>query len=178
MSDALDFRPFAPALQPARARALPWVSVAAASALTVVPAVATVPLFPPLGLLTLLSWRLLARFALRRWAAAPLGLFDDLVSGQPLGSAVLLWTGCFLVVDVAEQRLEARDFALDWVLAAGLVAATLVLGRLLAAPLSAPLAGPLAVQIAASVLLFPLIARAIAWVDRRRTQGQVEGARV
>ncbi|HEX8382470.1 MAG TPA: rod shape-determining protein MreD [Sphingomonas sp.] len=173
MSDALDYRPFAPVLPPARARALPWATVLGASALTAVPVVATLPLLPPLGLLMLLTWRLLARFALRRWAAAPLGFFDDLVSGQPLGSAVLAWSLCFLVIDLVEQRFPDRDFGQDWLIAAGLVAATLLLGRLVAAPLAAPVAPVLAVQIAVSVLLFPLFVRIVAWIDRRR--GQSEG---
>ena len=176
MSDALDFRPFAPVLPPARARALPWATVIGASALTAVPVVATLPLMPPLGLLMLLTWRLLARFALRRWAAAPLGLFDDLVSGQPLGSAVLSWSLCFLVIDMVEQRFGDRDFAQDWLIAAGLIAGVLILGRVIAAPLAAPLAPVLAAQIGASVLLFPAFARIVAWIDRRRTQGQIPGA--
>ena len=97
--------PFRRPLPPARARALPWASVVAGSVLTaLVPLVATVPLLPPFGLLLLLTWRLLAPLSLRRWAAAPLGLVDDLVSGQPLGSAVLLWSLCFLFIDLVEQR--------------------------------------------------------------------------
>lgn len=173
MSDALDFRPFAPVLPPTRARAVPWVAVIGASALTAVPVVATLPLLPPLGLLMLLTWRLLARFALRRWAAAPLGLFDDLVSGQPLGGAVLSWSLCFLVIDLLERRFGDREFAQDWLIAACLIAGTLVLGRLIASPPGAPLAPVLAIQVAASVLIFPVFARIVVWIDRRRTQGQV-----
>ncbi|WP_375427710.1 rod shape-determining protein MreD [uncultured Sphingomonas sp.] len=175
MSDALDFRPFAPVLPPRRARALPWVTVIGASALTAAPVVATLPLMPPLGLLMLLTWRLLARFALRRWAAAPLGFFDDLVSGQPLGSAVLSWSLCFLVIDMVERRSGDRDFGRDWLIAAGLIAGVLVLGRVVATPLYAPLSPALATQITVSVLLFPIFARIVAWIDRRRTQGQIPG---
>lgn len=172
MSDALDYRPFAPALPRRRARALPWAMVAGASLLTVTPAIATLPVLPPLGLVVLLTWRLLARSALRPWAAGPLGLFDDLLSGQPLGSAMLLWSLCFLVIDVIELRLAERSFILDWLIGAGLVAAVLVAGRFVASPAAAPLAPVLGVQVAASVLLFPAAARLVAWVDRRRTRGQ------
>lgn len=171
MRDNLDYSPFAPVLPPRRARALPWVSVMAASTLTVAPVVATLPLLPPLGLIMLLTWRLLARFSLRPWAAAPLGLFDDLVSGQPLGSAVLLWSMCFLVIEVIEQRPADRHFGQDWLIAGCLLAAALLAGRLFAAPLDAPLAPVLGVQIATSVLLFPSAARLVAWVDRHRTRG-------
>lgn len=173
MSDTLDYRPFVTPLPPRRARAVPWATVAGASALTVVPAVATLPLFPPLGLLMLLTWRLLARFSLRPWAAGPLGFFDDLVSGQPLGSAVLLWSICFIVIDVIEQRLSLRDFWQDWLIAGALIAFALAAGRLLAAPLDLSLAPLLGVQIGVTVLLFPVAARVVAWIDRRRTQGQV-----
>lgn len=140
--------------------------------MTILPAVATLPLLPPLGLLMLLTWRLLARFALRKWAAAPLGLFDDLVSGQPMGSAVLLWSLCFLLIEAIEQRMAERDPWQDWLIGAALIGGALVAGRLIAAPMSAPLAVPLAVQIAAGALLFPVAARLVAWLDRRRTQGQ------
>ena len=132
------------------------------------PLVATVPLLPPLGLLMLLAWRLLVRFSLRRWAAAPLGFFDDLVSGQPLGSAVLLWSVCFLLIDLAEQRLAFRDFWQDWLIAAGLIAFTLAAGRVLAVPGGAQVDGALAVQILAAILLFPLILRLVAWINVKR----------
>ncbi|HEX8388332.1 MAG TPA: rod shape-determining protein MreD [Sphingomonas sp.] len=173
MSDALDYRPFAAPLPPNRARALPWITVMAGSALTVIPGVATLPMFPPLGLLMLLTWRLLARLALRRWAAGPLGLFDDLVSGQPLGSGVLLWSLCFLVMDLVEQRVYDRSFLTDWLLAGLLVVGVLVAGRFIASPYTAPLGPVLALQVGASVLAFPLTARLVAWIDRRRTQGQI-----
>lgn len=173
MSDHLDYSPFARPLPPHRARALPWATVMIASVLTVVPAIATLPLLPPLGLLMLLTWRLLARFSLRPWAAAPLGLFDDLVSGQPLGSAVLLWSVCFLVIELIDQRLSDRQFWQDWLVAALLTAFVLIAGRLIASPLAAPLGPVLGLQIAGSVLVFPFFARIVAWVDRRRTQGQV-----
>jgi rod shape-determining protein MreD len=167
--NTIDYRPFAPTLPPGRARALPWAMVLAGSALSaVMPVVADVPLVPPLGLLTLLTWRLLAPFALRRWAGAPLGLFDDLLSGQPLGSAVLLWSLAMLGVEMAEQRLGHRGFWLDWLVAALAIAGVLAAGRLLAAPLAATLAPVLWPQVLASVLLFPASARLVAWVDRKR----------
>ncbi|HEX8483755.1 rod shape-determining protein MreD [Sphingomonas sp.] len=168
MNETIDYTPFAPALPARRARALPWLTIAAGSLCTIVPLIATVPLFPPLGLLMLLAWRLLARFALRPWAAAPLGLFDDLVSGQPMGSAVLLWSLCFLAIAFVEQRLAFRDFWQDWLVAAGAVACTLTAGRLIAAPLSAHVDGALAAQIAIAVLLFPVATRLVAWIERKR----------
>lgn len=174
MSDevkTLDYRPFAPPLPPGRARAIPWVTVAAGSLVAILPAVAQVPLLPPLGLLMLLTWRLLARFSLRPWAPVPLGLFDDLLSGQPLGSAALLWVLCFLAIEAAEARLVVRTFWQDWAMAAALAAAVLAAGRLIAAPLDAPLLLPVAAQALGTALLLPVAARAVARIDRRRNYG-------
>lgn len=170
MSDHVDYRPFAPALPPGRARALPWTTVIAGSALTAWPVIANVPLMPPFGLLMLLSWRLLAPFALRRWAAAPLGLVDDLFSGQPLGSGVLLWSACFLAIDLIEQRLVFRDFWQDWLIGSGAIAFCLLAGRFIAVPVDASLNGALAIQIVISILLLPGTARLVAWIDRKRGQ--------
>lgn len=152
-----------------RARALPWGSVLAASTVAgALPIVAQAPVLPPLGLLMLLAWRLLAPLALRPWAPALLGLFDDLVSGQPLGSSMLLWQAGFFVILLVDQRTFFRDFVADWTIAAGVIAFVLVGGRLVATRLTAHVDGMLVVQIAASMLLFPAAARLVAWIDRAR----------
>lgn len=160
--------PFAPSLPRQPARALPWLTVAAGSLVTALPIVATLPLLPPCGLLVLLAWRLLNRYALRRWAAAPLGLVDDLVSGQPLGSGVLLWSLAFLLIELIEQRLAFRDFWQDWLIASGLLGFCLVGGRVLAVPLGAHVDTAMLLQGVAAVLLFPLATRGVAWVDAKR----------
>ena len=164
----IDYQPFAPTLAPARARMLPWMTVLAGSLVTVIPVVASLPLLPPFGLIMLLAWRLAARFALRSWAAAPLGLFDDLLSGQPLGSAVLLWSLCFLAIDLVEQRLIFRDFWQDWLIAGAAIAFCLAVGRLLALPLGVQVDTMLVAQIVISALIFPLAAQLVAWIDRKR----------
>ena len=153
---------------PHRARALPWLSVIAGSLVTAVPLVATAPLLPPCGLLMLLAWRLLARYALRPWAAAPLGFVDDLVSGQPLGSAVLLWSLAFLLIDLVEQRLAFRDWWQDWLVATGLIAFCLIGGRLIAIPLGAHVDAAMLAQGTAAALLFPTATRLVAWIDAKR----------
>ena len=167
MSD-VDYSPFQPVLPQAPARALPWACVIAGSLVTTLPFIAPAPVLPPCGLLMLLAWRLLSRFALRPWAAAPLGFIDDLLSGQPLGSAVLLWSLALLLIDLIEQRLVFRDFWQDWVIATGLIAFCLVGGRFLATPLSAPIDGAVAVQVAASALLFPVATRIVALLEAKR----------
>ena len=166
----LDYTPFAPTLPPSRIRALPWASVIGGSLVTIVPVVASIPLLPPFGLLILLAWRLLARFALRPWAAAPLGLFDDLVSGQPLGSSMMLWSICFVVIELIEVRLVFRDFRQDWMIAAGAIAFCLCGGRLIAVPVAARVDQALIAQIAIAVLLFPLVTRVVAAIEAKRVE--------
>lgn len=161
-------KPFQRPLPPARARALPWLTVVAGSLITIVPVAATLPLLPPFGLLMLLAWRLLAPLALRPWAPALLGLFDDCLSGQPLGSAMLLWTLAAFLVDLVEQRTLFRSFVQDWLIAAVAIAFCLIAGRLLASPLGAHVDLVLVPQIVVTILLFPFAAWVIAWVDRRR----------
>ncbi len=167
MSQA-DTNPFEPKLTPGRARMIPWLTVVGGSACTALPLIATVPILPPLGLVMLLAWRLLARFALRPWAAAPLGLFDDLVSGQPLGSAVLIWSVIFLAIDLIESRLVFRDFWQDWLIAAGATLFAIIMGRVLALPIGARVDGAMLAQAAATILLFPIATRFVAWIDRKR----------
>lgn len=161
-------KPFEAPLQQSPARALPWVTVMAGSLVTIIPVAATLPLLPPFGLLMLLAWRLLAPLALRRWTPALLGLFDDCLSGQPMGSSMMLWTLSFVLIDLFDQRTIFRAFTQDWLIAAAVIAFCLIGGRLLAAPLGGHVDSVLLIQIAVSVLLFPLAARAVAWVDRRR----------
>ena len=165
-------KPFAPVLPPGRARALPPATVVLGSLLpAVVPVVGPGPLLPPTGLLMLLAWRLLAPASLRFWAPAALGFADDLVSGQPLGSAVLLWTLALLGVDAIERRTMFRSFGKDWATAAALVAMVIVAARFLASPLHAVAAVMLGAQTVVAALLFPAAARLCAWIDRHRGQG-------
>ncbi|KQR81327.1 rod shape-determining protein MreD [Sphingomonas sp. Leaf343] len=164
----IEYNPFAPPLPPGRARALPWMTVMLGSLTTTIPIVATVPILPPLGLLVLVTWRLLARFALRPWAAAPLGAFDDLLSGQPLGSSVLLWSLVFLGIDLIERRLVYRDFWQDWLIASAAIVFCLAGGHIVAMPVGAPIDAAMAAQAIATILLFPVAARMVAWIDRKR----------
>lgn len=151
--------PFDEAPDPAATRFVPALSVLIGSAITIWPIIASVQILPPLGLLMLLGWRLTRTESFRVWAPLPLGLFDDLVSGQPLGSAMVLWTLCFFMIDLIDQRIVYRDFWQDWLIAGGAIGFCLILGRLIASPLDAHVDTVLLLQIAISILLFPLAAR-------------------
>ncbi|GAA0729621.1 rod shape-determining protein MreD [Sphingomonas japonica] len=156
-----------PAPPRTRTRWVAPLSVMLGSLITLVPVVATIPVLPPFGLLMLMGWRLHRPDIFRTWACVPLGLFDDLVSGQPLGSATMLWTLCFLAVDVIDTRLVWRDFKQDWLVAAGAIGFALIGGRLIAVPLGAHVDTLLMLQALASVALYPLVTRMCAGLDRR-----------
>ena len=88
----------------------------------------------------------------------------------PLGSAMLLWTLAFFLVEALEARSGVRDFAQSWAIAAVAIALALAGGRLFASPLSAYVDGVLVIQIILSVLLFPAAARLVAWIDLKRAR--------
>ncbi|MEN9289767.1 MAG: hypothetical protein RL317_1390, partial [Pseudomonadota bacterium] len=97
------------------------------------------------------------------------GFFDDLFSGQPMGSAMLLWTSVFLVLDIFDRWMMWRDYRQDWIIAGTLIAIVLLAGVGIAN--SAGGATPVIVilpQILVSVLAFPLAVRACAWLDQWR----------
>jgi rod shape-determining protein MreD len=156
-----------------RSRAI-WLAplmVVLGSMLTLLPMVATFPFMPPFGLLMLLAWRLHKAEALKVWAPLPLGLFDDLLSGQPLGSAMTFWTLCFLAIDVLDTRLVWRDYWQDWLIASGAIGFCLIAGRLVATPFTAHVDTALLLQIVVTCALFPLFSRLVSGLDREREQG-------
>lgn len=152
-----------------RLRLLAPLSIMAGSLITIWPFIATFPILPPFGLMMLLAWRLRRPDALPIWSALPLGLFDDLLSGQPIGSAVVLWTLCLLSIDLIDRRLMFRDFWQDWLVAAGGITTCLLLGRYIASPFAAHVDTLLLVQIAVSILLYPVAASVAGWLDGKRS---------
>lgn len=152
-----------------RTQGTPIVTVMLGSAATILPMVAVTPSLPPFGLLLLLAWRLLRPELWPLWIAAPLGLFDDIMSGQPLGSAMFLWTVILIGIEMTSSRLLWRDYWQDWLIAA-ISISFCVLGGFYFARLSAGGGSVLVVlpQIALSVLLFPTIVRLCALIDRWR----------
>ncbi|UZK70058.1 rod shape-determining protein MreD [Sphingomonas sp. S1-29] len=152
---------------PVRSKRLAPITVMLGSLMVLFPVISTIPWMPPFGLMVLLGWRLLRPDVFKVWVAVPLGLFDDLLSGQPLGSAMLLWTTCFLAIEVVDSRLVWRDFWQDWLLATGAIGFCLIAGRLIASPLGAHVDTVLLLQLALSVALYPLISRMCAAIDQR-----------
>lgn len=154
-----------------RLQAVPIISVLLASALPMMlPLVAAWAYLPPLGLLLFLAWRLLHPTLWPVWIGLPLGLWDDLVSGQPVGSAMGLWTIALLAIDFIDQRTYWRGYWQDWLIAA--IAMSIII--VASAGFAHPRAGLdlifslVGLQIIASVLLFPMMVRVAAWLDKVR----------
>lgn len=152
-----------------RAQAVPIISTIAGSATALLPIVAVTPMLPPFGFLMLLGWRLLRPEMWVAWAALPLGLADDLIGGQPLGSAMCLWTVTLLVLDLVDNRMVWRDYWMDW-----LVAAVVIPFCLGGAWIFARYTGgggivlTLLPQVAISIFCFPAVARLCVVLDRWR----------
>ncbi len=148
---------------------IPVASVLLGSLLTLIPFVASMPILPPMGFMILIAWRLRHRTIWPIWIPIPLGLFDDMFSGQPIGSAILLWTLAFLALDLFDRRMMWRDIWQDWGLASALIAA-LLFGELAIANHSGGQTMPsvLFPQFIIASLLFPIVARFCATLDRVR----------
>ncbi len=145
---------------------IPVVSTMLGSLTPILPMIATAPLMPPWGLLVFIGWRMLHRNLWPVWMGLPLGFFDDMFSGQPLGSAMMLWTLALLGLDLLDRRMIWRDFRQEWAIAGGLIIAILLI-QLLITYTNGGATNPLYLvpQIAMSILAFPLVARVCAAMD-------------
>lgn len=157
------------ALTRARLSLIPTVSVLIASLPSLIPLIAQAPILPPLALAIFLAWRLLRPEIWPIWAGLPFGLFDDLISGHPIGSGMLLWTIIMLALDIAENRAMWRDYWIDWLVATAALTFYIVANMILTAFTGGGwLIMPLLPQIAAAISLFPLALRLCARLDQRR----------
>ena len=100
---------------------VPLASVMVASLFGSLPLVVESGWFPDFGFLMLISWRLLRSDVWPSWWAAPLGLFNDLVNGYPIGLSISLWTASMLALDLLDRRTMWRDYWIEWGLAALLI---------------------------------------------------------
>lgn len=154
---------------PLLATAVPWLSVLLGSLLPMFFIATALPLVPPAGYLMLIAWRLVRPGLFPVWAGLPLGFFDDLFSGQPMGSGVLLWSLTMVALELLDRRIPWRSFPQDWAAASlALLGYILAAFLLSGAPPGTPALVALGPQALLSVLLFPAAARLVAWLDRLR----------
>jgi rod shape-determining protein MreD len=148
---------------------IPIFSVLTGSMVTALPLFSDSPLLPPMGYMMLLAWRLMRPGIWPAWVGLPFGLFDDLYSGQPFGSAALLWSLTMLVIEIVDSRAIWRDHMQDWFLAAVAITLT-ILGGVAVSGLAywAPETSVVLPQILISILLFPLVVRICARLDNWR----------
>jgi rod shape-determining protein MreD len=154
---------------PLRAGSVPYLSIMLGSVLPGLLIADVMPVAPSLGFLMLLAWRMVRPGLLPLWAGAPLGAFDDLLSGQPFGSAVLLWSLALIAIELIEARFPWRGFWQDW-FTAGLAALLMWLAGLMlsGAKVTPELLLVALPQALLSVLLYPILARMVARLDRFR----------
>lgn len=151
------------------ARAIPALSVAAASLLPLAPVVAEVGWMPNTGLLLLLAWRLLRGDVIPAWWAAPLGLWNDLVLGLPIGVSVVTFTAAMILLDLLDRRTMWRDYWIEWLIAAGIIAlAELIRWQVDRAMGAAYPAATVVPATFIAILSFPLAAWAANRIDRWR----------
>lgn len=154
---------------PMLAYGIPWLTIMLGSLTPWLPVIAPAPVLPPVGFVLLLAWRLLRPGLLPLWAGLPLGLFDDLYSGQPLGSGVLLFSLTLIAIELIEIRFPWRSFWLDWLTATAILIIYLVVAAVLSG--AEPTLVQLRVivpQLMLSIVLFPVVARLVAHLDRVR----------
>jgi rod shape-determining protein MreD len=152
-----------------RRQAVPVLSTLAATLLDALPIITQTPLIPDFAFLVLLAWRLLRPEMWLAQIALPLGLFNDLISGHPVGQSMALWTTIFLLFDLVDSRVGWRDYWMDW-----LFASLAILLHSLGGWYVAYLMGSrtdfliLLPQYGLSVFAYPLVARLVVALDRWR----------
>jgi rod shape-determining protein MreD len=149
---------------------IPAISVVVGSLISLLPNVSSTGWWPDWGLLMLIAWRLLRADAWPAWWAAPLGLANDLILGNPIGLSVALWAAIMIAMDILDRRTMWRDYWIEWAIAVLFIALAELAQWRIAALLGAPVplsmsAGPASLV---SVLCFPVAAFIAAKLDRWR----------
>ena len=153
----------------ARRQTVPILSTIAACLLDLFPIILSTPLVPDFAFLVLIAWRLLRPEMWMAYVALPLGLFNDLVSGHPIGQSMALWTIIFLLFDLVDSRVGWRDYWMDWLFACLAILfytyGGWYLARLMGSTADFAVMVP---QILFSIFAFPLVARFVLGLDRWR----------
>ena len=152
-----------------RRQMVPLLTLLAACLIDLLPLVMEQPLVPDFALLVLIAWRLLRPEIWSAQMALPLGLFNDLVAGHPLGQSMALWTIIFLAFDLIDSRVGWRDYWMDWMFAALAIIFYALGGWYVAGMMGSRIELVVIVpQILLSLLAYPLVARIVLGLDRWR----------
>jgi rod shape-determining protein MreD len=148
---------------------VPAATVVIASFLSALPIVSTSGWYPDFGFLVFVSWRLLRSDPWPAWWAAALGLVNDLFTGYPIGFSIVLWSATMLALDLIDRRTMWRDYWIEWVLAAVLLAIDQWLQWRLAAMVGARVSVTMMVPpVIIAICVFPLSAWLVSRVDAWR----------
>jgi rod shape-determining protein MreD len=152
-----------------RRRFVPVASTVGAMLLALLPIVTSAPILPDLAFMTLVTWRLLRPEIWAAQAALALGLLNDLITGNPIGQSMLLWTAAFLVFDLIDSRLGFRDYLMDWLIGGGAIILHTVGAWYIALLMGSDVRFAVILpQIGLGVLFYPVVARAVLSLDRWR----------
>ena len=148
---------------------IPTLTILFGSIVSTFPIATAVPFMPPLGFMLLIGWRLVRPGLFPVWIGFPLGLFYELFSCQQFGSAILLWSIAMIVIEVIDARFPWRSFIQDW-MAVGLAIFFYVFSGAVLSGGDLGWAGLIAIgpQILLSALIYPIVARMVARLDRFR----------
>lgn len=154
---------------PWRVAGIPIASVVLGSMIPLLPIIASAPVMPPMGLLILIAWRMLRPGLWPVWAGVPFGMIDDIFSGQPIGSAVLLWSTFLIAMDIIEERYLWRNYWQDWLIAGLFIIFGLAGGLLINNFLSENVHFWILIpQIIISIAIYPLVLRFVGRLDHIR----------
>lgn len=154
---------------PLLALGIPYASIMLGSLLPTLFIATAAPLVPPLGLMLLVAWRLLRPGILPVWIGFPLGMFDDLFSGAPFGSAMLLWSVAMISIETLEARFPWRGFLQDWLTSTLVLSAYILTSSLLSGGvIGRPMIEAMLPQLLLTAVMFPIVSRMVANLDRLR----------
>lgn len=148
---------------------VPAITVVLASLLSALPIISTSGWYPDFGYLLFISWRLLRADPWPAWWAAPLGFVNDLFTGYPVGFSIALWSATMLALDLIDRRTIWRDYWIEWILAAVLLAINEWVQWRVAAIAGARVEfGTVLPALAISICVFPLSAWIVSRIDAWR----------
>jgi rod shape-determining protein MreD len=152
-----------------RRQAVPVLSTLVASALHLLPIVASWPMVPDFAFLVLIAWRLLRPEVWQAYAALALGLFNDLMAGHPIGQSMAIWTLALLAFDLLDLRVGWRDYWIDWLFASLAIAFSTAAGWFIAGMMGARIPfETLLPQLGLSLFAYPIVARLVIGLDTWR----------